>query len=232
MQRFYLPETSFSSAPIEVKDKDLLHQIKDVLRANPGDVFYLFNNDKEIQAEILDIRKDAIWFNVNDSDVKRQSESSLRLTACVPLLKGDRFEWELQKLTELGIHAIQPMITERTIVRELSSSKAKRYEAIIKEASEQSGRQSVPKLLGLKSFAYVLQDLGGKEAVLLHTESKHPYLVKPKAQEFAFLTGPEGGFSDIEVQLANEAKIGLASFGERVLRAETAAIAVATHLLY
>jgi 16S rRNA (uracil1498-N3)-methyltransferase len=123
------------------------------------------------------------------------------------------------------------MITERTIVRDLSSAKRERYEAIIKEAAEQSGRMELPELADVINFEKVIQTVDGKNSFILHPTGAQE-LSDFSLSEINLLIGPEGGFSGQEIELAEKQGIKVARFGARILRAETACVATATKILY
>src|SRR5579884_4105075 len=153
------------------------------------------------------------------------------ITLAVSLIKPERFEWMLQKSTELGVAAIVPMECDRSVVS-LQTGRAKhrseRWRRIVIEAAEQCGRATIPRLDDPLPFASVLQAARGAPAVLLWEDERRTALAG-HLRRFGvpswLLVGPEGGFSAAEIALARSAGLGFASLGPLILRTETAAVA-------
>ena len=141
------------------------------------------------------------------------------------ILKKDNFELAVQKATECGVSNIIPVITERTIKTGLNTE---RLEKIVKEASEQSGRSIVPKILETMELKEALQHgTKNEEKVIFHLV-KENYEPKKNVTTVSIFIGPEGGFTEKEINLAKESGYEVASLGDLTLRGETAAI-VATY---
>jgi len=156
------------------------------------------------------------------------------------VLKGDHFAWVLQKATELGVATIVPMVTERTVVplaEAAEPGKGARWARIVREAAEQSRRGTLPTLALPLRWADACRQLAAAEgAVLLPWEEATaplgPALAAARAAaQVAVAIGPEGGFSRAEKDQAHALGLHSVSLGPRILRAETAALAVCTLLL-
>jgi 16S rRNA (uracil1498-N3)-methyltransferase len=217
-------------------------QIHNVLRLRQGDKISVLNNEGwEYEVELLTTRPDQVTGRLlNKWQVK--SEPKIRLTLFQSRLKQDKFEWVLQKGTELGVASFVPMITERTIVRQsnLKPNKLARWRRIMSEAAEQSGRGRIPTLSPPMEYAAALNaaqashlamipwenELGNTIATTLDLNNRRE---SHNISSVAILIGPEGGFTELEIQDAQAANIIPVTLGPRILRAETAAI-VATAL--
>lgn len=149
-----------------------------------------------------------------------------RLTVVQALLKGDALDEVVQHGTEVGVAAFRLVVTERSIVRELSPRRLERLASIAREASEQSERGQVPELHG----PVALNDALVPGAVLLLERHDGPRLgeIEPPS---SVVIGPEGGFTSAEVAAAIASGVRLAGLGPRILRSETVAVAAAAAIL-
>ena len=152
------------------------------------------------------------------------------------LIKKDNFEWIIEKATELGVTGIIPVISERS---EKKSLNMERGNKILVEASEQSGRVTLPQLKNPQSLAEVIQSVTQADEEKMNLISIDPE-GKPwpksgfgqfDSKPAGIFVGPEGGWSDRELEMFKEAGIAIYSIGSQVLRAETAAVAVSSLLL-
>lgn len=221
-----------------IRDRDEMRHISRVLRLGVGDGVVLFDGEgKEYQAVIHGMTADRISFLIENEKSTALRDSPLRILLAVALLKSPRFDWLLQKTTELGVAEIIPFHSSRVIPRlekKGAEEKHRRWQKIAGEASRQCGRASVPKVHSLHSFEEVLS-LGFPRAARIFfweeekTGSLRDSLATSTTSVFA-LVGPEGGFSEEEAKLALESGFRPVRMGPRILRAETAAI-VATSLI-
>lgn len=163
------------------------------------------------------------------------------VTLAQALLKGDKMDWVIQKATELGVSAILPVVTERTIARprpERESHQRDRWRKIAKEAAQQSGRLEIPNVDPAVSFEEILKTPPEASLKLLPWEGEHGPSLKSALYHFkeetsiAVLIGPEGGFSLQEIEKARKAGWVSVSLGPRILRADTAGLAVLAILQY
>jgi 16S rRNA (uracil1498-N3)-methyltransferase len=149
-----------------------------------------------------------------------------RLDVCQSLIKGDRLEQVIQHATEIGVAAFRLIVTERCVVRELSSRKMDRLRAIAREAAEQSERGVVPAVDNPVPLAEVL----APPSVLLYERQEGSRLSELEPPH-RIIIGPEGGFNEREIEQAKQAGVTLAGLGPRILRSESVAVAAASVIL-
>ena len=210
------------------------HYIKNVMRLKPGDTISLFNSmNGEWSVKIVNHNKENTEFKVEKLIENKKLENDLWL-AFSPIRKN-YLDMMIQKTTELGIQKFIPILSERTIVKEINIERLKK---IIIEASEQSNRISVPEIknLGtLKDFLNKFPNDGSLIFCDINCEKSDlkNILSKKKQRPVCILIGPEGDFSEKERQLIIERKeIFSLSLANNILRAETAAIAAVTIVNY
>ena len=189
------------------------HYIKNVMRLKPGDTISLFNaTNGEWDAKIVKHNKENTEFIVEKLTKNKKLENELWL-AFSPI-KKNFLDMMVQKTTELGVQKFIPILSERTIVKEINIQRLKK---IAIEASEQSNRISIPEIKNLESLENFL----------------NKFLSKKTQGPICILIGPEGDFSEKERQLIIEKKeIFSLSLARNILRAETAAIAAVTIVNY
>ncbi len=244
MQRFFVSHEAVSGEQVVISDSNLIHHLRDVLRARPGEhVILLDNSGWEYETALVQVEADQVVGEVAQRRLC-PNEPRTKLTLCQAVLKGERFEWALQKGTELGVSAFVPMLTERCIVQDahqLSRRKLQRWEAIIQSAAEQSRRGRLPPLQPLMLFASACEQVqrSGSLAMIPWEEGTTPIrqvLEDASSGQLPFsvsiFIGPEGGFSPAEVEMAAGYGIIPVSLGRRILRAETAGVVAATAVLY
>ncbi|MBI56360.1 MAG: 16S rRNA (uracil(1498)-N(3))-methyltransferase [Alcanivorax sp.] len=209
------------------------HRIAKVLRMNPGDELTLFNGQGgEWSAVLESVGKKSVTARPLAFH-ERDRTASVPVTLGLPLIKGDRMDYALQKATELGVAAIRVLDTERTEVRlkgERADKKAGHWWQVVISACEQCGLNRPPALDGplpLKDFLAAAHGL----ALIAHPgEAPLDAAALRDATAVTLLTGPEGGFSDPELAAARAAGFLPFALGERVLRAETAPVALLASL--
>lgn len=230
MYRFYYPHTIEGTTTV-INDSELLHQIGRVLRLQSGDSFVLFNEKTECTITILDISKSEITGNVSEHNLC-SCDADREVVLYQGLLKSDKFEWVLQKVTELGVSRIVPIVSEHCVVKDISENKKARYNKIIKEAVEQCGGCAIPDLEQSISFSQALEQLPKKAKLLICHEKEESLslltaLENNDATSLHIFVGPEGGFSEQEIEAAQKGGLEVVHLGKRVLRAETASIIAA-----
>lgn len=233
MHRFYIPSPDITKDTLTIRDPHLLHQLARVLRIHPGDKFSFFSDAREeYSAQALEIQRDEMVAQIFEK-LERRTEPTLEISLYQAIPKKTAlFEWVVEKATELGVAEIFPMVTERTEKRRLS--KFERLERIAIEATEQSGRLRVPLIHHPIAFEAALrQAKNGYLAYEFHEGMQlldyGKSLTEPGHLEL--FIGPEGGFSQKEVALAEKTGIRAFSLGPRILRTETAAMASLAQLL-
>jgi 16S rRNA (uracil1498-N3)-methyltransferase len=200
-----------------------------VLRMREGEQITLFNGTNyEFQAIITLIKKKQVVVSIKQSlEVNR--ESSLQIHLGQAISKGERMEWVMQKSVELGVYSITPLISERCVVKldkERMLKKIQQWQSIAIAACEQCGRNTIPLVHSPIYVEEFLQKNHAQLKLILHPQGNKNWRDYPiqASSEMALLIGPEGGFSDAEVDLAFQYHFAPLSLGPRVLRTETAAI--------
>ncbi|MEY4754701.1 MAG: hypothetical protein RJA44_2376 [Pseudomonadota bacterium] len=241
MPRFHADVALSAGAELELPAGAARHV--QVLRMQPGQTLTLFNSrGGEWQATITRMGRQDVAVRVDQHDpVERELAQRVTLAACVPA--NDRFDWLVEKATELGADAIQPLMSERTVLRlagERAERKREHWQGVACAAAEQSGRTRVPQIAPLRTLAsWIDQNAAGADAA---SQQNHWILslgeAQPLAQRLAalhnvaaqphliLLSGPEGGFSPAEEARARACQFLPVSLGSRTLRAETAPLAV------
>lgn len=194
----------------------LYRQMTKVLRLRKGDAVRCFNGVGGVyEGKIAHSNGDGIVIPV---EIHRQQPRGKEVHLAIGILKNDRMRWVLEKATELGVTSIIPMITERVVKR--PSKLPSRWEHILREAAEQSGRAWLPELREIQSFDQILS---AAQFPVLYSTTDAPapdQLPTPPT----LLIGPEGGFTTDEVERAQRQGAAIVSLGVHQLRADTAAL--------
>ncbi len=235
--RFFVPKNCIIPPTVQLP-ADIARQINTVLRMHPGDeIIVLDNSGTAWQVKLTVVSKNGVRGQVVDQQLAT-GEPNLHLTLYQGTLKAQKFEWVLQKGTELGVSCFVPTICQRSIVRDRNTlqKKESRWQQIIREAAEQSGRGKLPQLQPAISLGEALTDAQSADLILMPWEeatgeSLNTVLAKPVTTVALFI-GPEGGFSPSEAENAQRAGAKLVTLGPRILRAETAGLAACTAIMY
>ena len=206
-----------------------------VLRVEVGQQFEISDNQSAFLAEITEARGDRVVLRVIEP--LDAPAATVRITLCAALIKFDRFEWMIEKATELGVERIIPVEAARSEkgLFEASRKRSERWVRIARESSQQSRRVRIPEILPAVRFEKSLAEEADHRYFM--DESAAPALLRvvpaerPSVNRIAALIGPEGGWTASERQLATSAGWQPASLGPQVLRAETAAAAAIAILL-
>lgn len=237
MARFPISNKNISNIEAIITGSDYKHIVK-VLRLKPGDKVLLFDETSfEHVGKIVEINKTDIRVEILTSS-KVNVESDTRITLLQGIPKGSKMDFIIEKATELGVTSIVPVVTERSQVRE--TNKALRWQRIAMEASKQCGRVAAPKIHEVIGFDDCGIYCNGSDLRLIcyeHCKSKLSDYIKntsrPPINVIIFI-GPEGGFSESEINLAAEWGFSAVGLGPRILRTETAsvvAVALIQHIL-
>jgi 16S rRNA (uracil1498-N3)-methyltransferase len=226
-RRFFVPEVRRGSA--ELSGPDAEHLVR-VLRAEVGQLYELSDNHDLYLARIEIARKSVVSFRVLEK--LDSPPPTVHVSLAAALIKFDRFEWLVEKATELGVSLIQPFEATRTDsgVAQASHKRRARWEKIALEASQQCRRVHLPQIEPAVRFAEALQIDASLRLLLDETSAAPPILERLPEQRsssdrIALLLGPEGGWTDEERLEAVEAGWLPCSLGNTILRAETAGIA-------
>jgi len=234
--RIYLDNRLTKGGRVNLTGKSANH-VKQVLRLGTGDMLRLFNGDgHDFTAQIESIDRNHVWVSIGDP-VKVNSESPIRISLLQGICRGQRMDLLIQKATELGVHDIQPVVSDRVVVK-LDDQRARKkivhWQAIAIGASEQSGRAVVPEIkrpLPLASVCDLLDD----ETAKIFLDPSGQDRLSPSlgtAGKVAVLIGPEGGLSPTERETIKGAGYSCVSLGPRTLRTETAPIAAISIIQY
>jgi 16S rRNA (uracil1498-N3)-methyltransferase len=228
VHRFFLPPQSFHGDRIALPP-EVARQIKSVLRLRSGErVVALDNSGDEYVVRLLSGGEGVV-----EERRTNRAEPATRLVLYGGTLKGSKLEMVLQKGTEIGVARFVPVITERSVAGEPGTGKQRRYEAIVREAAEQSGRGRIPDVAPAMTLREALEDAAGTMIAPWEEEgTRHLRSVSvPRGSTASVFIGPEGGFTPDEAQALQAAGAVLVTLGPRILRAETAAIAAASLVL-
>lgn len=258
MHRFFVPPELLKTINIDVPlPKELAHQVRDVIRLDIGEQLLLLDNSgNEILAAIAKTSKTSVEVHILERRPGR-SEPAVRIILCQGLLKSTRFEWILEKGTELGVSVFSPIICSRSMsgLEYTGSSKIQRWQRIIQEAAEQCGRSRLPALLPIRPLLDALNDIPSDALAIMPWEEEHSLtlrdalnssnlstrnvgvtldVVRPSQMPTTIflVIGPEGGLMTEEVALAQRRGVQVVTLGARTLRAETAAIATVANVMY
>ena len=228
MPRFYVDFALSPDSVVELPDNVVRHL--NVLRVKNTEEIVLFNgNGKSYPAlpEVLEKRRASVRILREEAT---DNESPLNITLVQAVSAAERMDFTLQKSVELGVAEIRPVISERCVVRlsgERAEKRVARWQEIVVSACEQSGRNIVPKVLPLTTYAQALQQLLQETTKLLMSLNRAQKLsdVQPQSGKVVFMVGPEGGWTEQEEQQAFDAGFQSVTLGKRVLRTETASLA-------
>ena len=227
MPRFYLPAPLALQTTFSLPDNIVRHI--HVLRLNAGDSITLFNGTgNDFAATLQTIGKRHAECHIH-AQRQPENESPLAITLVQAISSGERMDFTLQKSVELGVHAIQPMISERCVVRlsgDRAEKRVQRWQDIVIAACEQSGRSIVPTVQPIVSFADYLRQMPPELHLMMSLRRAQALRdIAPVPQTLRLMIGPEGGWTPAEEQAALAAGVQTITLGKRVLRTETAAMA-------
>ena len=256
-RRFYLPG-DWQQSPLWLTDNEA-HHLLHVLRAKPGEVIELFDGRGHCcRAEILETQKKKVLLQRIETRpdsgagegvesvkaVEADKEIGTReLVIATAIPKGDRFRWLVEKLTELGVSKLQPLITQRSVVTPRESKLDKQEQYVI-EACKQSGRNTLLQIESpLELTSFLKQTTAGESAEAgclvvgtprrtVQAKSALQQRLEATSGSITAVIGPEGGFSPEEEQQLQESGAVELCCGPHILRTETAGLACATLLLH
>ncbi len=231
MNRFFIPPTAIQDETV-IFPPEVSAQIARVLRLTDADRVLVLDDlgsAFEVQLETVSVKETL-------GRVLRKlpagNEPQIRLVLQVCLTQREKYEWILQKGTELGVAAFMPVLSSRTLVQKADevSGKVERWQKILREAAEQSERGRIPRLLPAMQLKNALVSQGSGLNLVLNEEESHLSLKQvlekhSRHTTIRLLVGPEGGFSGDEIALARGTGYTSVTLGPRILRMETAAIA-------
>jgi 16S rRNA (uracil1498-N3)-methyltransferase len=238
MNHFFLPPSAISNEGVTFPP-DISAQIANVLRLRSGaQVLVLDNQGLAYEVELQSVASRLVIGQVQHK-FAALNEPQTHLTLQISLTQREKFEWILQKGTELGVSEFVPLITARTLVQNADEVKSKmeRWQRILREAAEQCERGRVPILHPPKALKNEMKVDAETLSILLYEDEQQKSL-KTVLEEnlhrkgIRILVGPEGGFTEAEVATIIGAGYQSVTLGPRILRMETAAIAAAAIVMY
>ena len=231
-RRFHAPPAAFTEQTVTLTADEARH-LRDVLRLKPGDEVYVFDGrGREFQCSVSNTKRDSAELRIESEVEPAKPESQLQLNLCIALLKGEKFDLVVQKATELGVTKVTPLITRYADIHLRDAADATkrvaRWQRIALEAAKQSGRAFVPEISLPLAFEAALEIEGA--GVMFSERGGEALENLTGASSITALVGSEGGWSDEEIDAARARDFHVVTLGGRILRAETAAIAVTTLL--
>ena len=236
LHRFFIKGASVGEKVLQIFEERLLHQWKDVFRFKAGDRFVLFNGSgKDYVYEIDMLSKKGAELSLVEIHSSVVSAPTREIWLFMAAIKKDLFELVVEKTTELGVTHIVPVISGRTIKKELNME---RLQKIAIEASEQSGRDTIPEIYEAVPLEDALK-LAGSTKKFAFDPTGEKFLQSDISQvdigeednSAALFIGPEGGWTESEIEIFKEQRVEIKNLGQNILRAETAAIATTTLFL-
>jgi 16S rRNA (uracil1498-N3)-methyltransferase len=226
----------------------IAHQVRDVLRLTVGEqIILLDNGGDEFLCTVAKSGRVGVEVELVERRAGKQ-ESSVRLVLCQGLLKSARFEWILEKGTELGVAVFVPTLCRRSMsgLEDAGLAKIQRWQRIVQEAAEQCGRSRIPELQPIRPLMHALKDIPDGAVALMPWEEEHEHSLRDVLQSkctnsesmqsnpltVVLFIGPEGGLMAEEVALAQRHGVQPVTLGPRILRAETAALAALANVMY
>jgi 16S rRNA (uracil1498-N3)-methyltransferase len=234
--RFFIPPDWITPPTVTLRE-DVARQLRTVLRMQPGDVIIVLDNSgREWQVRLTEVGKTAVRGKIV-SQHQAQGEPKLHLTLYQGTLKAQKFEWVLQKGTELGVGSFVPLICQRSVVRDsvALTKKEERWQRIIQEAAEQAGRGRLPQLEPAMPFNQAVRHAYAAPLRLMLWEEAASQGLKAalaEAKRIVLFVGPEGGFSVEEAAIVQQLGFQVVKLGPRILRAETAGLAATAAIMH
>ena len=226
--RFHVPEAA--PGAVVAFPEHWAHHAREVLRLRAGAAVRVFDGaGAEFEALLETVTRKEVVARLRGA-VAPRPESPLRITLALAPLKGDLMELAIQKATELGVHAVRPVVTFRTDAAArpaLQGSRQERWDKVASGAAAQCGRAVVPEIAPTTALAKLLQEpFPGRKLLFWELPGQRRMKeIEPVAGDVLLLVGPAGGWEPAEVDQIRAAGFESVALGPRVLRAETAAVA-------
>lgn len=226
MRRFYAPIENFIGEGVSL-DADETRHSRDVLRLGVGEEVSVFDgNGREFRCEISEITKRDSSLKVIEEIKPASPESAFEITVAATVLNGEKYDLIVQKAVELGVVALIPLQTIRCDVKAKDAAKRlDRWRRIALEATKQTGRAKIMKIEVPMEFGSLIAS--SNDDVVMFSERDGSEFSKINAgKKITAIYGPKGGWDDSELDAARSRGITVVTLGGRILRAETAAIAI------
>lgn len=228
VSRLYVANDLSVGSRLELQEQ-AAHYVRTVLRLKKGQEIVLFNGlGGEFHSRFMEVSRKKVIVDVLEySD--RSVESPLNVVFGLGISRGDRMDWAVQKAVELGVNSITPLMTERCVIRfkddEKKQQRLQHWRAIAQHAAEQSGRTVLPNMVAIDELSAWVEGQEGLKVFLDPYAESSLQALQPENGIVTLLSGPEGGFSEQERDMAVAAGFIPVRLGQRILRTETAALA-------
>ncbi len=227
LHRFYISQKVGGQTEISLPEADLAHQLGNVFRLKAGDQVIIFDGTGfEYVSQIVTVSRESVTLSILEAVNKLSEEYVPKISLYLALIKKGNFELAVEKCTEIGVTEIHPVVSERSEKKDINFE---RLGKIVKEASEQCGRVTLPEVFHVTDLEIAVSQAvkDGRECFVFHTGlnlkiEQVTGVIKNK--QVAVFVGPEGGWTDKEVELFKKYNCVFHTLGVNTLRAETAAI--------
>jgi 16S rRNA (uracil1498-N3)-methyltransferase len=233
MHRFFIDKDCITGNSV-LLPPEVSVQILKVLRMRVGDKLIVLDGlGWEYHVKLIEIHQNNCIGTIT-TVCRGEGEPSLSVTMFQSLIKYDKFEWALQKGVEIGVTRFVPIVPDRLEVSIPSETRVIRWTKIIKEASEQSHRSIIPKLLKTMKFEDAVTDCYGTGLILNENEkTNYKRIIRSGLlNQVSVFVGPVGGFTEKEIKYAVDHSVKSVSLGYRILRSETAGLVAVSNLMY
>ena len=213
---------------IEIIDKNDVNHLKNAFRIKVGEIIRAVDGEYEYICEVLSIEKKVIEAKIIEKNEDKFS-SSVEIDAAIGILKNDKMDLTIQKLTEIGVTRIIPLLTKRGVAK--ITEKKDKWDLIVKEATKQCQAVKLVQIQEPKKLSELNIDEYDLAIVPYECEDENPLRnilnkIENKPKKVLYIVGPEGGFEKEEIEFLKEKGVTPVSLGKRILRAETASIIV------
>jgi len=243
MYKFFVKEEQIEDNKINITGEDVNH-IKNVLRLEAEEKICVCNKDtaKSYMCKTIEINNNSVICEILE-EVLDKTEASTYIHIFQGLPKADKFEFIIEKCTEIGVKEITPMVMKRSIVKLDEKDKTKkldRWQKIAEVAAKQSKRDSILKVNNVINFKNIFEKVQDYDILLVAYEDEKEISLKKVLTRFkykqnlkiAVLIGPEGGIDENEINLCKESGFTSVTLGKRILRTETAPLVISSNILY
>ncbi|MFM9902967.1 MAG: 16S rRNA (uracil(1498)-N(3))-methyltransferase [Pyrinomonadaceae bacterium] len=227
MRRFYAPKESFADGAVTL-DADETRHLRDVLRLHAGEEVSVFDGGGgEYRCTITEIGKTSAALAVIEETRPASPESPLEVVVAATVLNGERYDLIVQKAVELGVATLIPLITIRCEAKlKDAERRLTRWRRIAMEATKQTGRARLMQIGEPAAFGNLLTAVKDENVVLFSERDGVGFETVAADKKITALYGPKGGWDDAELDLAAKHGVKIVTLGGRILRAETASIAI------
>jgi len=234
MRRFFAPPENINDDYATLEESETRH-LRDVLRLRTAETVYVFDGlGNEYECLIEQIGKRETKLSVVKAVQPPAAESTLDLTICTSILKGDKTDLAVPKLVELGVNRFVPVLSARCDVKPKDAAKrVERWRKIAFEASKQCGRaclMTIEEITDLKTCLSSEAEKADRDLILFSERDGKPFSASKSPISITAFLGPEGGWDDVEIEAAAKLGASVITLQGRIMKADTAAIAISAIL--